>query len=577
LLFVAAHSTGSITMMYKPWLSHYDQGVPHEIEIPPLALPELLARAARLYPDAPAVQFYGKTMTYAELDTLATRFASALMNAGVQPGDRIVLVLPNVPQVVFCYYGALRAGAVVVLTNPLHEAGSLVRQVEDAQASSIIALSIFHPLIEQVRTRVQLERVIFTNIKEHLPSGQRQLFTLLRQEREGHRVPEPQASRSLWLTRMLEGATAQPLPALDHTQAAVLLYTGGTTSEPKGVIHTHRSLIANAMQTAAWISDATPGRERILCALPFSHAYGMTACMNLAVTLAAAMILLPTFETQHVLHAIRREHPTIFPGVPPMYGAIAEVKNVRSYGLASLRACISGAAPLPVEVQEGFERITRAKLVEGYGLTEAGPVTHANPIHPTTARHGFIGLPLPSTEAKIVDIATGEDLLPNQIGELLERGPQVMQGYWNRPAETAEALTPDGWLRTGDLARIDQDGFFQVIERKKEMIVAGRYNIYPRDVEEVLYEHPKVLEAAVAGVPRSEGQADVKAFVVLRRGESATPEEIIQFLRDRLSAYKIPAAVEFLDKLPRSFIGKVLRRVLVEAEEGDTGAPKRDT
>jgi long-chain acyl-CoA synthetase len=560
-------------MTNKPWLLHYDQGVPHEIDIPPLALPELLARAARLYPDAPALLFYGKTMTYAELDTVATRFASALIDAGVQPGDRIVLVLPNVPQVVFCYYGALRAGAIVVLTNPLHEAGSLITQVEDAQATSIVALSMFHPLIEQVRARVPLERVIFTNLKEHLPSAQRQLFTLLRQEREGHRVPDSQARRSLWLTRMLEGATTQPLPVLDQTQTAVLLYTGGTTSEPKGVTHTHRSLIANAMQTVAWISDAKPGQERILCALPFSHAYGMTACMNLAVTLAAAMILLPTFETQHVLRAMQREHPTIFPGVPPMYASIAEVKNVRSYGLASLRACISGAAPLPVEVQEGFERITRAKLVEGYGLTEAGPVTHANPIHATTARHGFIGLPLPSTDAKIVDLETSADLPPGKIGELFVRGPQVMQGYWNRPVETAEALTPDGWLRTGDLARMDADGFFQVIERKKEMIVAGRYNVYPRDIEEVLYEHPKVLEAAVAGVPRDEGEADVKAFVVLRQGETATADEIIGFLRDRLSAYKIPAAVEFLDKLPRSFIGKVLRRVLVE-REGETGTTK---
>jgi long-chain acyl-CoA synthetase len=562
-------------MTHKPWLRHYDQGVPHEIETPPFALPELLARAARLYPDAPATLFYGKTTTYAELDTLATRFACALIDAGVKPGDRIVLVLPNVPQVVFCYYGALRAGAIVVLTNPLHEAGSLVKQVEDAQASSIVALSIFHPLIEQVRARVPLERVVFTNLKEHLPSGQRQLFTLLRQEREGHRVPEPQARRSLWLTRMLEGATAQPLPALDPTKPAVLLYTGGTTSEPKGVIHTHQSLIANAMQTAGWISDAKPAKERILCALPFSHAYGMTACMNLGVALAAAMILLPTFETENVLHAIRREHPTIFPGVPPMYAAITEVKNVRSYGVASLRACISGAAPLPVEVQEGFERITRAKLVEGYGLTEAGPVTHANPIHATAPRHGFIGLPLPSTEAKIVDLDTGAGLLPGQIGEMLVRGPQLMQGYWNRPEETAEVLTPDGWLRTGDLARMDADGFFQVIERRKEMIVAGRYNIYPRDIEEVLYEHPKVLEAAVAGVPHEQGQADVKAFVVLRHGESATADEIIQFLRERLSAYKIPAAVEFLDKLPRSFIGKVLRRVLVEpeAEAGATRQP----
>jgi len=285
--------------------------------------------------------------------------------------------------------------------------------------------------------------------------------------------------------------------------------------------------------------------------------------MNHSVTLCAAMILLPTFETQHVLHAIRRERPTIFPGVPPMYAAIAEVKNARSYGLASLHACISGAAPLPVEVQESFERITRARLVEGYGLTEAGPVTHANPFGGQN-RPGYIGLPLPSTHAKIVDLATGADLPPGQIGELLVRGPQVMQGYWNRPTETAEVLTPDGWLRTGDLARMEADGFFQVIERKKEMIVAGTYNIYPRDIEEVLYEHPKVLEAAVAGVPKLEGGAEVKAFIVLRRGERATPDEIIQFLRERLSAYKVPGGVEFLDKLPRSFIGKVLRWALVE-------------
>jgi long-chain acyl-CoA synthetase len=248
-----------------------------------------------------------------------------------------------------------------------------------------------------------------------------------------------------------------------------------------------------------------------------------------------------------------------------MYAAISDVKNARSYGLASLRACISGAAPLPVEVQEGFERITKARLVEGYGLTEAGPVTHANPLG-SRDRPGYIGLPLPSTDAKIVDMATGADLPPGQIGELLVKGPQVMQGYWNRAVETAEAITSDGWLRTGDLARMDTDGFFQVIERKKEMIVAGRYNIYPRDIEEVLYEHPKVLEAAVTGVPGAEGGAEVKAFVVLRRGESATPEEIIQFLRERISSYKLPSAVEFLDKLPRSFIGKVLRRALVEGK-----------
>jgi long-chain acyl-CoA synthetase len=553
-------------MANKPWLTHYDTGVPHEITVPPIILPELLAQSARQFPNAPAISFFGTTITYDELDTLVSRFAGALIRAGVHSGERIVLVLPNVPQAVICYYGALRAGAIVVLTNPLYEAGALIRQVEDSQASSIVSLSMFHPLIEQVQARVTFKRTIFTNIKEFLPSGQRQLFTLLRQEREGRRVPEEQARDSLWLSRMLTEEASIPLPKLSPEQPAALLYTGGTTGEAKGVVHTHQSLVANALQTRAWFSNVKLGEERVLCALPFSHAYGMTACMNLSVALAATMILLPTFDIQNVLHAIRRTRPTIFPGVPPMYAAISDAPDARRYGIASLRACLSGAAPLPIEVQEGFERITRARLVEGYGLTEAGPVTHANPLN-DGHRHGFIGLPLPSTEAKIVDVVGGTDLPPGQIGELLVRGPQLMRGYWNRPDETAETFTADGWLRTGDLARMDSDGFFQVIERKKEMIIAGKYNIYPRDVEEVLYEHPKVLEAAVAGIPRDEGQADVKAFVVLRRGESATAEEIIHFLRERLSAYKIPVAVEFLDKLPRSFIGKVLRRVLIEGKE----------
>jgi long-chain acyl-CoA synthetase len=560
-------------MTDRPWLAHYDSGVPHAIDISPIALPELLAAAAHDFPAAPAILFYGATISYGDLDVLAWRFASALVRAGVAPGERVALVLPNTPQAVICFYGALRAGATVVLANPLHEAGALIRQVEDAQTASIVALSMFHPLIMRARERVPFERVIYTNLKEYLPTTQRRLFTLLRQEREGHRVPEAEARRSLWLAPMLEEArelesVTPAWPALAPDQPAVILYTGGTTGEAKGVLHTHHSLVANALQTRAWVPDLRRGRERVLCALPFSHAYGMTACMNFAVALAAAMILLPTFETENVLHATRRDRPTVFPGVPPMYAAITDVKDVRDYGLASLRACLSGAAPLPIEVQEGFERITRARLVEGYGLTEAGPVTHVNPVA-GAHRHGFIGLPLPSTEAKIVDAASGEDLPPGQIGELLVRGPQLMQGYWNRPAETAEALTSDGWLRTGDLARMDADGFFQVIERKKEMIVAGRFNIYPRDVEEVLYEHPKVLEAAVAGVPRAEaGASDVKAFVVLRRGESATAEEIIQFLRERISSYKLPSAVEFRTALPRSFIGKVLRRVLVEGEPG---------
>ncbi|MCU0490236.1 MAG: long-chain fatty acid--CoA ligase [Chloroflexaceae bacterium] len=545
-----------------PWFAAYDEGVPQSITVPHAPLTGLLAEAVRRFPNAPAVQFYGRTLSYYELSGEVLRFARGLVRAGLEPGERVLLLLPNVPQAVICYYGVLLAGGVVVLSNPLFDADTLLHHARDSGASTIVALSLFHELVAEARQHVPFQRVVYTNLKEYLPPVQRQLFTLLRQDREGHRVPANESERGLWLARLRkDGETEVALPTLDPAAPAVILYTSGTTGEAKGVVHSHRSLYANALQTSAWFTGAEPGNERVLCAIPFSHSYGMTAAMNFAVAIAASMILLPTFETQNVLHTIRRERPTIFPGVPPMYAALNEVRDVRKFGLSSLKGCISGAAPLPVEIQEGFERITRGRLVEGYGLSEAGPVTHANPIF-GKRRAGTIGLPLPGTEARVVDVESGADLPPGAIGELLVRGPQVMQGYWQRPAETAEVLSADGWLHTGDLARTTSDGYFQIIERKKDVIVAGRFNIYPRDVEEVLYEHPKIVDAAVVGIPQADGSSEVKAFVVLREGERATEAEVFAFLRERLHIESMPTSVEFRQALPRSFIGKVLRRVL---------------
>jgi long-chain acyl-CoA synthetase len=351
---------------------------------------------------------------------------------------------------------------------------------------------------------------------------------------------------------------------------AAILYTGGTTDEPKGVMLTHLNLASNALQTRHWVTDAQDGREAFLAVLPFSHSYGMTACMNVTVCLASAMVLMPTFVTSNVLKVIAKQRPTLFPGIPSMYVAINNHPQVKRFRTSSIRVCISGAAPLPVEVQEAFEKLTKGKLVEGYGLTEASPVTHANPLG-GRRKAGTIGVPFPSTEAKIVDLETGEDLPQGEIGELVVRGPQVMRGYWNQPEATAEVLSPDGWLRTGDLARMDPDGYFQIINRKKDMIIAGRYNVYPRDVEEVLYEHPKVLEAAVVGIPGEGGDGEeVKAFVVLKRGEMATPEEIIAVCQGRLEDYKVPKAVEFRMELPKTMVGKVLRRILVEEDTNRT-------
>ena len=372
---------------------------------------------------------------------------------------------------------------------------------------------------------------------------------------------------------------SQPMTPLSGSTSehdlALLQYTSGTTDNPKGVMLSHGNLVVNIVQIRHWMPDARRGREVVLCALPLSHSYGVTSCMNTSIGIAGTLVLLPTSRIDRILEAIKNYHPTIFPGIPALYLAIANYPRVRSYGVAAIRTCISGSAPLPVEVQEEFEKITRGRLVEGYGLTEASPVTHSNPLK--GERHvGSIGIPLPETNACIVDLKTGETLPPGEIGELLISGPQVMQGYWNMPEETQETLK-DGWLHTGDLARMDEDGFFTIVDRKKDLILAGSYNVYPRDVEEVLYEHPKVLEVAVISTSASHetnvetGENTtptspfIKAFVVLKRGEKATPDELLALCRERLDSYKVPRQIEFRSELPKNFVGKVLRRLLVEA------------
>jgi long-chain acyl-CoA synthetase len=348
---------------------------------------------------------------------------------------------------------------------------------------------------------------------------------------------------------------------------ALIQFTSGTTAQPKGVMLSHRNLVANALQTRHWIPSLREGRETFLSVLPFSHVYGMTTAMNVPVTLAAAMVILPTFVTEQVLNAIKKYKPTIFPGVPTMYVAINNFPGVRRFGISSIKACISGAAPLPVEVQEAFEKLTRGRLIEGYGLTEATTVTHANPLS-GRRKVGSIGVPLPSTEAKIVDLATGKDLPPGSLGELAVRGPQVMLGYLGELERARTWITRDGWLLTGDVARMDDDGYFEVVARKREMILAGEYQVYPRDVEEVLYEHPKVKEVAVVGVQKPIWPFQrVKAYVVPKDGVTINEEELLALCKRRLEEYAVPWQIEFRKELPKSFVGKVLRRLLVEEGE----------
>lgn len=567
----------------RPWIKYYEAGVPPSVAIPRQPLHRFLESAARRHPLRPALIFHGRRISYRELDRAATRFALGLRRLGVHKGDRVMLLLPNMPQAVIAYYGALRIGAVVVLSNPLFDEATLAYQLRDSGAETLVTMSAFYRMVRRARRDSDLKRVIVTNIKDYLPLVKRTVFSLTREGSEGHQVDLSDEADTYWWHEAIYPGRIQPVSTqVSADDLALLLYTGGTTDLPKGVMLSHYNLVANTVQVRHWLPDAQEGSEVLLGVLPFSHSYGMTACMNVGISLSATIVLLPTFATQQVLETIKRYKPTLFPGVPTMYTAINEYPGVRRFGLSSIRACLSGAAPLPVEVKEAFERLTRGRLVEGYGLTEAGPVTHINPIGGRQVT-GSIGLPIPSTDARVVDLRTGATLPHGEVGELLVRGPQVMQGYWKLPEETARALIVDPspgsgddrdagpWLRTGDVAVADEDGYFYIIDRKKDMIIAGDYNVFPRDVEEVLYESPKVFEAAVVGIPYGAQEraveAMIKAYVVLKKGERATEEEILAMCKARLDEWAVPERIEFRAELPKSMVGKVLRRMLAEGEE----------
>jgi long-chain acyl-CoA synthetase len=570
--------------MEKPWLSHYEDGVSAEVEIPDYPVTQNLINAAEEYPDRPALIFgnvveplgnmlMDTTMSYRELLDLTYRFAAALQAFGVEKGDRVAVHLPNCPQFVIAYYATLMIGGIVVPCNPQYVGREIEHQLSDSGAETIVTLSLTYPTVKGIRDQTPLKQVIVANIKEYFPGLLKFLFTLTKEKKEGHYQDISGDANTYWFQDVLSSAPERPAEVdIDVEDTAVLMYTGGTTGIPKAAQLTQRNIQANAVQIHAWLPRMRRGEESVLTSLPLFHCYGMTTCMNLAILAASSMILIPNPRVMpHILKSINAHHPTLYPGVPAMYVAINNYPGIEAFDVSSIRACISGAAPLPVEVQQKFQQLTGARLVEGYGLSEATPVTHANPIFGEN-RIGTIGLPFPGTDAKIVDAETGEwDLAPGEVGELVVRGPQVMKGYWRMPTETANTLR-DGWLHTGDLSRIDEDGYFQIVDRKKDMILgAGGYNIYPREVEEVLYENSKVKECAVVGVPISVEKGErVKAFVVLKEGETASEEEILAFCRENLAVYKVPRFVEFRDELPKTMVGKILRRVLLDEELEET-------
>ncbi len=548
-----------------PWIRFYEAGVPPTLRYPDITLGTVLHETALKFPDHTALLFYGKKIAYSELDDLANQFAHALSSLGVRKGDRVALMLPNIPQMVIAYYGALRLGAVAVLTNPLYHEHEIEIQLKDSGAETLVAVDMFYPVISPVLPRTSVRHLILCGIKDFLPFPLNVLYPLKaridQQWVSVQRVPPVYDFRDLIRHESKEAANADVSP----DDIALLQYTGGTTGVPKGAILTHRNLVVNAVQSKAWLTLHNEGEAVVLGVIPFFHVYGMTTAMNLGILIGAKLILLPKFHTKEVLRFIDKYRPEIFPGIQAMYLAIGNYPKARKYDLTSLKVAISGAGPLMHEVQERFEHLTKARIVEGYGLSEASPVTHANPIF-GRRKIGSIGLPWPDTETRIVDIETGERTLPvGEAGELLIRGPQVMKGYWNKPEETAYTLR-GGWLHTGDIAKMDEDGYFTIVDRIKDMIKTVGENVYPREVEEVLFMHPKVKEAVVVGIPQEFLGEEIKAYIVLKEGETATAEEIMQFCRQQLSKFKVPKEVEFRDQIPKTFVGKVLRRVLRDEE-----------
>lgn len=549
----------------RPWLPYYDAGVPSITAIPRVPLQSLLRSAARRFPRQAALDFEGYRMSYRRLNQEASRFANFLRSLGVKKGDRVMLLLPNLPQLVIGFYGTLKAGGVAVFTLPVAEPGELRRQLVDSGATVLVTLQQNYDLVHQIKAGLDphdpsgLKYVILTDLGDYLPAFKRIGLAFSRQS-AGARPPA--VPKENWIHSLRGELYNHPRKSPDleisSNDLAAIQYTGGTTASPRGVMLSHFNLVANTVQTRHWMPEAQEGKEIFLCVVPFAHSYGLTAALNVPVSLGALLVLKARFQVEDVLDSIKKHHPTIFPGVPQMYVAIKDFPGVRKYGVGSIKACLSGSAPLPVEVQEAFEKLTRGRLVEGYGLTEAGPVTHANPLA-GMRKVGSIGIPLPSTEARVVDLVRGEEEVPvGQVGELAVRGPQVMAGYWRNAPATKKVLRQDGWLLTGDVAQMDAEGYFRIIARKADMWYPSRPGrpAFPRDVEEVLFEIPQVKEAAVVAIARKP-----VAFIISRK-DRPTAEALTSYCKRRLPPELVPRLVIFVDEFPRTFIGKVLRREL---------------
>ncbi|EGB16025.1 AMP-dependent synthetase and ligase [Pseudodesulfovibrio mercurii] len=558
----------------RPWLKSYDPDVPPTLDYERIPLFKFLDRAAHKWPKRQAIVFRNWSITYAKLKAQTEIVAANLRAAGIRKGDRVALMLPNLPQSIIAFWGVLRAGGVGVMTNPLYMETEIIHQFNDAGVRCCITLDLLWPKLEKLRDSLPVEKYFVTTIGEGLKFPLNMLYAL-QAKKNGNTPRVPFDGRSVLpfktLTKGREKFTNERVDAEDM---ALLQYTGGTTGVAKGCMLTHFNIGANMQQCQSMMHTLGKKKETFLGILPYFHIYGLTTCLAWPTSLGATLAPFPRYVPLDVLKGIHKLRPTVFPGAPALYISLLQQKDIDKYDLKSIEVCVSGSAPMPVEYMEQFLERSGTSITEGYGLTEASPVTHFNPLE-GKSKNGSIGLPFPDTDAKIVDMEVGGDPLPpGKRGELVIRGPQVMKGYYNRPDATADVLR-NGWLYTGDIATMDEEGYFYIVDRKKDLIISGGYNIYPREIDEVLHGHPKIKEAVSVGISHEARGEIVKAYVVVQDGETLSRSEVIAYCREKLANYKVPRQVEFRRDLPKTMVGKVLRRALREEEEARAEAKKQ--
>jgi long-chain acyl-CoA synthetase len=552
----------------KPWLKSYAPFASESIEYEEICLPEILERTAGRYPETDALIFQGYAVKYRELKDMVDRFATCLASFGVKKGDAVAILLPNLIPCVAAYFAVMKLGAAAVMNNPLYTDAELEHQFNDSGSKVLVCLDLPGNRMIDLRERTGIKQIVYTSIGDYLPFPKNLLFPLVGKKKKLAADVTPAPDVYKWKECIAAHPPDPPSVTLSFGDLAMYQYTGGTTGVSKGVMLTHGNLSTQLQQLDNWFPKEVlaPGKEIALGALPFFHVFGLSVTMNFSVYEGWTNVLVPRPQPEPLLEAIRRFRPTFAPLVPTMYIGMLNHPDVKKTDMTCLKGAFSGSAPLPVEVIHDFEETTGAIIVEGYGLTETTPVTHVNPFAGGVRKVGSIGVPLPDTLCRIVDLEDGtKDMPVGEPGELIIKGPQVMKGYWNKPDETANTLR-DGWCYTGDIATMDEDGYFYIVDRKKDMIISGGFNIYPRDIDEVFYEHPKVEEACAIGIPDPKRGENVKVFVVLKKGETATADEMIAFCAEKLAKYKLPTEIEFRSELPKTNVGKILRKQLRQEE-----------